>query len=44
MDNSDTGEGLIKKEIIYPGTKYIQFVDGTRVNWNSKLNVPADAL
>lgn len=32
MDNSDTGEYLIKKEIIHPGKAFIPFVDGTRVN------------
>lgn len=33
MDSSDTGECFIKKEIIYPGSKFVPFVDGTRVNF-----------
>lgn len=38
MDNSDTGEYLIKKEIIHPGKTFIPFVDGTRVNWKFEAN------
>lgn len=38
MDNSDTGECFIKKEIIYPGTKFIPYVDGTRVKLQLNLD------
>lgn len=31
MDCSDSGEALIKKEIIYNGSKYVPLVDGTKV-------------
>lgn len=31
MDASDGDNSLISKETLYPGTKYIPFVDGTRV-------------
>lgn len=31
MDFSDSGEALIKKEIIYNGSKYVPLVDGTKV-------------
>lgn len=32
MDQSDVDDYLINKETLYPGTKYIPFVDGTRVS------------
>lgn len=32
MDQSDADDYLINKETLYPGTKYIPFVDGTRVS------------
>lgn len=31
MDNSDSSDALIKKEIIYNGSKYVPLVDGTKV-------------
>lgn len=43
MDASDSDEGLIKKEIVYPGTKFIPFTDGTRVSDNDDVELPFDS-
>lgn len=39
MDSSDSDSALIKKEIIYRGSKYIPLVDGTKVCWLIDLNI-----
>lgn len=39
MDQCDTDDYLINKETLYPGTKYIPFVDGTRVGLSIDSNI-----
>lgn len=34
MDNSDSGDALIKKTILHNGSKYITLVDGTKVRFH----------
>lgn len=41
MDSSDGSEALIKKEIIYNGSKYVPLIDGTKVcNLVARLKLP----